>query len=349
MNRREILKNIFAVSALSAVGGCRYNFRKGHHKPPSGPKLAIILQGPFAVVTRKNGERGAVAFVPQTNPNDLQHEFRFLKPTPNALMTSCGSYRFSLSRHGLETFERESDISHGFDNVRVTVDEWIPRPDDYFVTLDLPSPEKITYVPPPYPALFGSENNPAGRLGSVPLNHILEYTVRSASANGIRLRQDSSGNCERQEYPPVPTQDLLKNYEKYHGEMPDQTPDASLSQRPYIAKLLARYDFVYFVGVGVAPVKPLTQFHMKAAMDHGISFFNEKLLPAVYQEQPVPPDAQLKKIGKDVLQCGTGQVEMSTPVISPAVWQYSMPQPQLRYVASTENCTSPVVTGSSRN
>lgn len=338
MNRREILKSIFTLSALSAMGGCRHDFHKGTYKPPSGPKLAVILQGPFAVIMRKNGERGVFAFVPKTDPDDLQHELRFLSPQSNALMTTCGSYQFTLLRHGLETVDREPDISRGFDNVRVTVDEWTPKPDEYLVNLELPLPERITYVPPLYPALFGGKNDP-GRLGSAPVNYILEYTVRSA--DDVHLRQDPSGKCERQEHRPVPVKDLLQNYEKYHQETPD--PDASFSQRRYIAELLTRYSFVYFLGVGVPP--PPGPF----SMQHGIRFFNTKLLPAVYQKQTVPPDAQLKKIGKEVLQCNTGQSEMSGPAIRPAVWQYSMPQPHLRYVSSTENCTSPVVLGSSRS
>ncbi len=340
MNRREILKSILTLSALSAMGGCRHDFRKDPRRSiPSGPKLAVILQGPFAVVMRKNGERGVFAFVPKTDSDDFQHEFRFLKPMPNAPMTGCGSYHFSLSHHGLETLDREPDISRGFDNVRVTIDEWTPRRDEYFVDLELPSPERISYVPPLYPALFGSENDP-GRLGSVPLNHILEYTVRSA--DDIYLRQDSSDNCKREKYSPVPVKDLLQNYEDYHKKMPE-SPDASFSQRPFIAQLLSQYSFVYFLGVGVPP--PPGPY----SMQHGIRFFNKKLLPAVYQQQPVPPDAILKTIGKDVLQCNTGQLEMSGPTIRPAVWQYSTPQPHLRYVSSTENCTSPVVLGSSLN
>jgi hypothetical protein len=341
MNRREILKGIFTLSAVSAMGGCRHDFHKGTYKPPSGPKLAVILQGPFAVVMRKNGERGVFAFVPKTDADDLQHEFRFLSPQSTARMTGCGSYRFSLPHHGLETLDREPDISHGFDNVRVTVDEWNPRPDEYFVTLDLPSPERITYVPPLYPALFGSEND-SGRLGSVPLNHILEYTVRSADR--IHLRQDPSSTCARQEHPPVKVDDLRQSYENYYKneEIPRQTLDPSPSQRLYREKLLTQYSFVYFLGVGLPP--PPGPYNMP----HGISFFNKKLLPAVYQEQPVPPDAILKAIGPDVQKCGTGQLEMSMPAIRPAVWQYSMPQPHLRYVSSTENCTSPVVLGSSR-
>jgi hypothetical protein len=346
MNRREILKSIFTLSALSAMGGCRHDFRKDPRRPiPSGPKLAIILQGPFAVVLRKNGEHGVVAFVPKPDPGDMQHEFRFLSPLSNALMTGCGSYRFFLPHHGLETLDREPDISHGFDNVRVTVDEWTPRPDDYFVTLELPSPERITYVPPLYPALFESGTSAPGRLGSAPLNHILEYTVRSA--DGVRLRQNPSGNCERQEHPPVSVEDILQRYGKYHQEMPE-SPDASFSQRPYIAKLLAQYSFVYFIGVGVPPTQASSPFSTRNRINHGIGFFNEKLLPAIYQLQPIPPDAKLKKIGKDVLQCNTGQSEMSMPAIRPAIWQYSMPQPHLRYISSTENCTSPVAMGSSR-
>jgi hypothetical protein len=140
----------------------------------------------------------------------------------------------------------------------------------------------------------------------------------------------------------VKVDDLRQSYKNYYKDSPE-TPDAPLSQRPYVAELLSRYSFIYFIGIGLPPAPPDLP-----RMQHGIKFFNEKLLPAVYQKQTVPPDAQLKKIGKDVLQCTTGQSEMSGPVIRPAVWQYSMPQPHLRYVSSTENCTSPVAMGSSR-
>ena len=247
MNRREILKSMLTLSALSVAGGCRY-FRKNPDHPIPGTKLGVILQGPFAVVLRKNAEHGVIAFVPKTNPDDLQHEFRFLTPMSKAIITGCGpSYRFNLLHHGLAISDSEPQINHGFDNVRFTVDKWGPKLDEYFVALSFPRLKGLLISLLLSGRVLTGDNS-GGRLGSVPLNHILEYTVRSAE--DVLLRQEPPQDCARQDHRPVPLKDLLKGYETYHQEMPDQALDPSLSQRPVYYPNAGAIFFHLFPGCG---------------------------------------------------------------------------------------------------
>jgi hypothetical protein len=133
---------------------------------------------------------------------------------------------------------------------------------------------------------------------------------------------------------------MLKRYRDYQDSMPDQAMDHGLSQRRYVDRWLAQYSHIYFFGVGLHP-DPNPGRYWRENVDHGVRFFNEKLLPSIYLNKPVPPGTKLIKVGRDALPCNQEQLNSSSPSIRPSVWQYSMPQPHLETVASTENCTAP--------
>src|SRR5262249_15057430 len=160
------------------------------------------------------------AFVPKTGSNDLQHEFRFLGPWERP----CTPGRYELSGQGLETTEQEPQIDRGFVNVLFRLDnqkdKWTPEPNNYFVTLELPAPEAITYIPPLYPALFDSGHDSGTRLGSVPLSHVLEYRVRNADDLRLTPRQSQSCGAEIN-FKPWSSAQLLKNYKDMQQGMRD--------------------------------------------------------------------------------------------------------------------------------
>lgn len=350
MNRREVVKGMLALPALGLMGGCQQWFKKDPDRPTTGTKLCVILQGPFGVVLSKGKGYRVTAFVPKTDANDpLQHEFRFRSPTSAPCMAG---YRYELLQKGLEITEQEPQVDRGFANVLFSVNKWVPDPDNYFVTLDLPAPDAITYLPPLVPALFDSGHDSGTRLGSVPLNHVLEYRV--SNADDLRLRPKESQSCGTgDELKPWPSVKLLEKYKDLHQELRDEAEAPSSSQRPNVPRLLAQYSYVYFFGVGVPPNKKGAlnlQDLMKQRVDHGVRFFNERLLPAIYQQgQVIPLGSKLKKLGKEALQCDTLQDDSSSQGIKPSVWQYSMPQPHLQTVASTENCTAPGATAFARS
>jgi hypothetical protein len=344
--------------ALPALGWMRaYEAQpyQGTSRPaPSGKKLAVILQGPFAVVLRKSKGYRVTAFVPKTAPDDpARHEFRFLNPLEEPLGPCSASYQFELLPNGLQATAGVPEIDPGFTNVEFSVNRWVPKPEEYFVMLDLPKPDDITYIPPLYPALFDSghdtggrsdrdsENMYGARLGSAPMNHVLEYTLRDG--DDVRLRQKQVENCGKaHDYPAVPHKKMLEEYERYQKSMPDQAEDPSLSQRPHFSRWMEAYSYIYFLGVGLHPYTgkgPFPQGEINARVTHGIRFFNERLLPAIYQGQPIPPGSKLVKLGMDALPCGPSQH------LKPGAWNDSFSQPRLLTVASTENCAAPGVTG----
>jgi hypothetical protein len=75
-------------------------------------------------------------------------------------------------------------IYHGFDDVRFFLQKWVPDLDNYFVMLDLPCPDNITFMPPVYPALFESRPESVTRFGSSPLTQVL--LIRGCFAQSIR-------------------------------------------------------------------------------------------------------------------------------------------------------------------
>src|SRR5215469_8780366 len=265
MNRRELLKGMLTLPALSLLSGCDPD--DSHGQNPSGAKLGVVLQGPFAVVMQKNKDYRVIAFVPRTGSDEYIHEFRFLSPLKPLDRCSAG-YRFELSSDGLASNNQEPQIDHGFDNVRFSVNKWKPDWDNYFVGLELPAPDAISYIPPLYPAVFESGYEFGDRLGSVSLNHVLEYRVRGEKKD-IRLR---SKRCEApQDQPPVESNQLLEEF--YGEEKKTWDPDPPHSERAYIQRWLARYSYIYFLGVGTqplaeSPAKP--EEYMGASRDHGV-------------------------------------------------------------------------------
>jgi len=346
MNRRELLQGMLAASAAGFLGGCRHRFAGPFHSPSSKEKLlGVVLHGPWGVVMRKNKGYRINAFVPKTDKDDVQHEFRFLSPQNPTTYCESG-YRFVLLRDGLDTTVHEPFIDRGFDNVRFSVNEWNPDYGHYFVSLELPTPQAIGYVPPLYPVLFESGKGRVGRPGYAPLNHVLEYRIRHA--DDVRLRPQPSPHCpiksekQLQDHHPLSLEEISAKYRAYHQQMPDQGAEPGFSQRPHIFQWLERYDYVFFLGVGVPPEQDPSS-HMRERMDHGVRFFNQKLLPAIFQRKEPPEGSKLLKIGREALPYGTGQAD-ARPSLTSAVWRYPMQRPQLRYVVSHENCSAPAAT-----
>jgi hypothetical protein len=319
----------------------------GQYSSQSAPptkKLGIILQGPFGVVVRNYDEHRITAFVPKTSQTDrLEHEFRFLSPNREPLEPCSAAYQFELQQKGLRTAQHSATIDRGFDDVRFPLKKWVPDPDNYFVMLDLPHPDNITFIPPIYPALFESGQQSGERFGSAPLNYVLEYTVEEADSIRVNLKQGMS--CSgTQDHPPLSSRELQEEYERYEHGTRDQAEVPFLSQRLQINHWLSQYSHLYFFGVGLHPYMghgPMPPDRL----EHGVNFFNNKLLPAIHQDQTIPPGAKLKTVGMNAFEHATMQSETPSIGLRQAIWNRSIPQARFRTVSSPENCTSPVVVG----
>jgi len=341
---------MLALSALSSVRAFPLDLGQYTYPSRSAPgakKLGIILQGPFGVVIRNYESRGVTAFVPKTSKDDgIHHEFRFLSPYREPLESSSSTYHMRLLPRGLRATKSPVTIDRAFDDVRFSVKRWVADPDDYFVMLDLPRPDNITFIPPVNPAIFESGQPPATRFGSAPLTQVLEYTIQDADDIRVTPLQSRNGG-KTEDQRPLTLGEMQEQYDAYEKATPDQAETPSLSQRPLLKRWMAQYSHLYFFGVGAHPHMGEGSISPSLA-EHGVRFFNNRLLPAIYQNQAVPKGSNLVRIGKEVLDCTT-QSELPASGVRPAVWEPSMPHARLLTVSSTENCTSPGTVGTTNN
>lgn len=98
----------------------------------------------------------------------------------------------------------------------------------------------------------------------------------------------------------------------------------------------------FFLGVGVAPLRG--EQSTPKYDEHAVRFFNEKLLPSLYEPgATIPPGQRLAQV--KVSPCDTSSGAMTGAGLFPAVQRLPFPQGRFIPVASTENCTAPGVTG----
>src|SRR5437016_4437559 len=266
MNRRDVVKALLTLPATAVLGGCKERSENNPsptppEPPASGSILRVVLHGPFAVVlqTAQNRVRAFIPF-------DTRREHEFWFPTPKSYVgASKQSYQFALSEAGLETNRRTPYVDHGFDDFNFRLGKWEPDQKLYFVSIDLPAPDVITYIPPSEAVIFG------GQPASMPIDHILEYRVNDSRK--IRISSPQLG-----EKPAVPLTELHDQYRKHWS---DKKKDmrASDSQRGHTDEEFKRwsaYDVsTYFFGVGLPEGKYQEQDpYLKT---HAIEFFNTQL------------------------------------------------------------------------
>jgi hypothetical protein len=335
MNRRDVLKGMVALPVVGALGGCHPDDQ--HHPSRGSYTLNVILQGPFAVVVPKKGgdekDHKIRAFVP-FDPDSL-HEFRFqtlLDPPVDSenSHTPHKTHEYGLSADGLEENERSPYIDHGFDDFTIDTGKWEPKRKEYFVFVELPVPDVITFLPPAEGVLFE-----AGGTGMMPVNHVLEYRVRDMSK--VQFRSDGK------KYSPLSCSDLYAQYEKYWSQLSAEDQASILSHHPHAKEELTRCSTsdvsAFFFGVGLNRGKArLGEFNEKAKA-HAIKFFNETLLRS-FPNAPNLAKKRLRAIGEYGQPCQpSGQVTAS-PMVMPAVFRNSGPQPRLQMVTSVEDCRS---------
>ncbi|HEV2964206.1 MAG TPA: hypothetical protein VG649_20430 [Candidatus Angelobacter sp.] len=200
------------------------------------------------------------------------HQFYF----PDSHTPQKGpSYRFVLSEAGLETSNRPPYMDHGFDDFNVGLTGWKPNLKDYYVALDLPAPDVVTYIPPAEGVLFEPESQGASpRFGRIPNSHVLEYRVDNASQ--IILSSPELGELR-----PMPCRDPRTQYS-------DSDP------------IPCSQSVSYFLGVGLPDgwdAGP-DSIYLK---DHAIRFFNDKLLPSMFGAH-IPQGLKLLRVGVDPSQ-----------------------------------------------
>ena len=336
MNRRHILKAMLSVPIAGALGGCRPEHTD--HPPSRGGTLKVILQGPFAVVidTKKNYK--ITAFVPYTEGKDPSndHEFRYaapIEPDNTNVHPERGAerkpnqYQFVLEESNLETNERMPHIDAGLADFTLKVSGWQPSEKDYFVKLELPAPELITYRIEP--AQLGLTVDK--RVVVLRTSHVLQYRVRDFDdLKKVTVRSSQLG--ERHPFSCADLGSVVRQHGTTVGKL-----DPKRSQR-----MTTEFDqcsnapvSALFFGVGL----PSSQHDNTPLLaSHGLDFFNNKLLAAF-------PNAFNKEnyqlLDANVQPCGAGGGGNSMFVA--AVQRYPM-QPRYVPVTSLTDCRASGVT-----
>jgi hypothetical protein len=327
MERRKLLQGMLALPVATALG-CR-------HKDNTQPRrsntklgtLKVYLHGPFAVVLNTKNQFRIKAFVPFDD--DGKHEFRY--PNPQKLVSESDAdhrkrFEFILRDDHLELSGKRPRIDAGFGDFQIHTGEWEPRPTEYFVSLDLPAPEVITFVPrATVPVAFVS-----GKLGMMPLDHILEYRVRNSENIGkIRLHSPQLKSDD----PPITCQDMLSMHSEAmkaaRAKGPKDMPMPHLEAE--FKQCAESSEAAFFLGVGLSP----DGFSIPAAKMHALNFFNNSLLPSF----PNAPEREREKLqAVDVVPCATAGGASASPTLTPAAYQYPGPAPYFRQVASFDDC-----------
>jgi hypothetical protein len=349
MNRRSVLRGLAAFPIATALAGCHRNGGKDkdgkddlrkpeNHERFSGVrKLRVILMGPFAVVQQKDLNYRIKAYVPYDD--EKLHEFRF--PGPLSPGKKDKSYQFTLQLESLKT-PGPAYVDSGFAGFNVELAQWKP-PSDAFVSLDLPAPDVISFLPPPEGVLFEpSDQFPQGQTTTLPLNHVLEYTLKEGC--DVKLHSDQLDR----DATPLSCDDLHQQsigYAKEHDIPESKFADHALMDQT-ITRCSQSNVCTYFLGVGLPPEYVQQHRYDGKVDDHALRFFNKKLLPSLYNRTKMPQGIQIVKLYKSPCVWSSGM--MMSPALMPAVQR--LPFPQARLVpafASTENCTAPGATATS--
>ena len=320
MNNTKLFKiGSSMLLACIMLGGCRHN-----------PGIVrVIVHGPVVTVPTK---AGTTIVVPRSDLHVTGSPYP--KLPPGAGSKPCTeTVVFELT--GVQSAGEETTIDPAFSPVVFKVPNWKPlgKAEDYSVTMHLPTPRAIDALGPPYEVRF--EAGPA----LVPLTQILEFDVRDITKmRRVRTVTTRCGSSEPSRkidvIAPLSCAEMRKKYEEYFRSISD---GAINSQRPFIKHELMRCSadtFYLFVGVGLDPRTPHSQFEV-----HGRDFFNNRLLPEIYGgPENVPPGKKLIEKGPAVPGYGTDHGEGGPRVIPTS---FGGERPLYVPVAMTENCTAP--------
>jgi hypothetical protein len=276
-------------------------------------KLNIVINGAFAVVIQKIARNRLRVFSPR-DPSNL-HEFYF--NDPHDPRDKRQTHNFELLPDGLELSQKPI-VDERLVAFNKATDLWCQ--DEYFVTIDLPAPRRISFVPPLHDAVLVT-----GDKIKVPATLTLEYEVTNPGKVRI-VSQDSK------QTPPLRFSDLI---ERYGGKCSEKGEERFKSE---CAEMKRRFETAfpgsaagYFFGVGLN--------HRDS--EHAKNFFNKQILASFPH---LARSLELRSIGDSPGY--QKQSAVPDPRMVSAAWQPEMQAPRLLQVASIYDCTisGPIVT-----
>jgi hypothetical protein len=226
------------------------------------------------------------------------------------------TYHFELPVTGLDIYSRKrAYIDQCFRDITFHTDVWQKEP--YFVTIELPIPDSIGFIPPAQKIVFKQ----GMREGSMPLNNVLEYKmtdpddVKFVSAQGKlspqplnKLGQEYREHCEPSKGGQMNHREACTEYEHQFRAWDEQDVRT------------------FMFGVGTEENLPPAQAHA-----HALKFYNEILLrsfPRVKGQQ------ELADIGTS----GSNGSPRRGAMLLPAVLNQNLDSPFYRPVTAILDC-----------
>ena len=317
MHRRKLLKGILALPVTGVFAGCQAVDKREEHEKSSRPvagTLQVVLNGAFAIVIQRNSRNRIRVF----SPSDPRHRFYF-NNLEKAQQGQKKSYNFELLPEGLAPHQREVHVREELRDFHLRTDRWCQE--DYFITIDLPAPEEIGFLPPLKTVILKATGKQAHMAGT----HVLKYRV--ADMNQVRMALHDGEDDIR----PVSCADLVERYKKMCSAMKDEKARGSCSE------MVKRYPEIcpegsrtFFFGVGLPADEPDN--------GHAIQFFNERILDSFPR---LKAQLQLAAIS-DQGPYRTGSVHGD---MVPAVFDPDASQARLVEVAAVLDCkfSGPIV------
>lgn len=326
MNRRDLLRGLASLPVASVLGSCSTKPNPAVPEPQSLPSAAaaqpittlkVILDGSFAVVFDRRTPTRITAVIPH-DPEKM-HEFylnSLYKQFDNGQDPSH-TYNFQLSSKGLEeNHARHPYTDQCFRDFTRTTDVW--KKEKYFVTLDLPAPDVISFVPPTVPVTFKLNH----RSAMMPLNHVLRYRVQEAAA----IEMTREGGTP---FKPLRDSEFAQEFSRWckdpkYGGRSGHCPQ----MQQYSSDWFEENAITFYFAVGTSTYGQTSPANAKY---HAENFFNNVLLRSFPQVQ-----RELE------LEVGTATrtFDYREGQIMPAVWQPQVLQPRFVPVASIVDCTA---------
>src|SRR5205807_9816139 len=270
MNRRDLLRGLVAMPVASAFSSCTQSVSQ---RPGPVTTLKVILDGSFAVVFERQNPTRITAVIPH-DPDKL-HRFYFndfFKPMDNG-QDANRYYNFQLSSKGLEENQARRPYTDQCFRDFSKHSDW--KREKYFVTIELPVPDVITFIPPAASVIFRRSHQQV----LMPLNHVLRYRVQNVDE--VQMTQQGSKPVK-----PLSNSDFEKEYYRWCKDPNTGARSGHCGQMQEHSSEWSEDNAVtYYFAVGTTSYQQAPASSSKAE-DHAIRFFNEILLRSFPKAQP---------------------------------------------------------------
>jgi hypothetical protein len=289
------------------------------HSPDSTTTLKVVLNGPFVIVREKSRPDMITVFSPRDNQGWHRFYSNDLKEGKDQ------NVHITVAVDGRKPAANLPDLPidpyFPLDFVANTeVWQRPPKGDpgkDYLVTIELPLPEKITYMSPLHPVTFED-----GTQGYQATTLVLEYRITDF---GKIRASDGSHSVS-----PLSSSDLQKKYnELCEDEIGKKYYEGCANVRNMLEQCAGAKTALFFFGVGISP-EEMRKHPYGYAEDHAVDFFNNVIL----QSFPKWTGKRLAPKGAYAPQGSSG----SNAMLMETSFRPTAPRPRLRLVTAVIDC-----------